>query len=82
MNGPGNYDLDNIIASFLLSHELIMAFFFFLGGKIDYPERYYIFLFSKSPLLTVVLSTRDYSDNPSAAMKTKNVNLTLFITCI
>ena len=45
------------------------------------------FSFSKSPCFfsslsfQYILSMRD-SDNPSMAMKTKNVNLTLFITCI
>ena len=41
------------------------------------------FLFRNLPslLFQYILSMRD-SDNPSMAMKTKNVNLTLFITCI
>ena len=51
-----------------------------------HQERYYIFFFEISlsclpSLLLPILSMRD-SDNPSMAMKTKNVNLTLFITCI
>ena len=51
-----------------------------------HQERYYIFFFEISlsclpSLLFQILSMRD-SDNPSMAMKTKNVNLTLFITCI